>query len=142
MSGIRLKAILLGLLTDVTGSVLVGLALGALMAVMAAASGDTSRNHLAALLANPVVKLVGLAGTTFSTALGGYVASRLSRANGIQNSLAVGVLSIVLAVALAVLRPGVTPAWKLALGVVVTIPAALLGGRLATRTEVDMRGVQ
>ena len=128
----KAKAIIVGLLVDVIGSVVVGIVLGVVVAVVAVAKGGASPEALGALRANVFVKGFGLIGTTFFTALGGYIAARLSKPNGIRNAVAVGVLSLLLGIALAALMPGVTPRWKLIAGLVVTVPAAFFGGRIAT----------
>lgn len=133
LKSIKIKAVAVGLLTDIVGSVAVGVALAVFIAVVASNSGDTSPEHLVGLRANTYLKLIGLLGTTFFTGFGGYIAARLSLPNGFSNSLAVGLLSILLGLVLAVSTPGTTPIWKLLFGLILTVPAALAGGIIATR---------
>src|ERR1700694_1624649 len=109
VSDIRAKAVLLGLLTDIGGSICVGLALSIVIGVVAAMNGDVSPDHIAALRQNFTLKLTGLFGTTFFTALGGYVAARIARPTPLANSLAVGILSLLLAITLVAVFPGVSP---------------------------------
>ena len=130
LSAIRSKAVAFGLLTDILGSIFIGLALSIILVLY---SGDPTGNRLRELSANTMVKLIGLAGTLFFTALGGYVAARMSDPYGAENSLAVGLLSLSLGIMLAISVPGVTPQWKIVLGCILTVPAAMLGGRLAKR---------
>ena len=132
----NIKAVAAGLITDIVGSVAVGLALAILVAVVASIGGDASPNNLAVLRGNIYLRVIGLLGTTFFTGLGGYVAARMSRPNGISNSLAVGLLSVVLGIILAISAPGITPIWKLLIGLILTIPAALAGGKFATRASL------
>jgi hypothetical protein len=73
--------------------------------------------------------LASLAYGTATTVFGGYVAARLARAYPYFNALAVGVLGIVLGL---LLTSG-APWWFDALGYLITLPAALLGGHLAPR---------
>jgi hypothetical protein len=128
----KAKAVIVGLLVDVVGSVVVGIILGVLVAIIAIIKGGASPESLGALRANVLVKAVGLVGTTCFTALGGYVAARLSKPNEMKNAVAVGVLSLLLAIGLAAVMPGITPRWKLIAGLIVTVPAAFIGGRIAT----------
>jgi hypothetical protein len=127
----KTKAIIVGLLIDIAGSAVVGIVLGIGVALVAVATGSATPEAIGALGANVFVKAIGLAGTTFFTALGGYVAARMSKPNGIRSALAVGVISLLLGVALAVALPGVTPQWKLIAGLLLTLPAAFVGGRIA-----------
>jgi hypothetical protein len=133
---------MLGFLTDIGGSMGVGLVLGVLLGIVAAASGDFSSAHVAALRQNFALKLTGLMGTTFFTALGGYIATRVAKSTSLANSFAVGVLSLVLGISLAAAFPGVSPLWKIIAGCIVTIPAALLGGYLAARPKRCNRSLQ
>jgi hypothetical protein len=135
ISDIRAKAVLLGLLTDIGGSICVGLVLGVVIGIVAAISGDVSPGHIAALRQNFALKLTGLFGTTLFTALGGYVAARIARATPLANSLAVGIVSLLLAITLVAVFPGVSPPWKIIAGCIITIPAALLGGYFAARPK-------
>jgi MFS family permease len=129
----KARAIVAGLLVDVGGSVVVGIVLGVVVAIIAVVNVGPSAETLGALRSNVWVKAIGLVGTTFFTGLGGYVAARLSKPNGMKNAVAVGVLSLLLGIVLAVLLPGITPRWKLIAGLIITIPAAFAGGRLSTR---------
>ena len=131
ISDISAKAVLLGLLTDIVGSICVGFGLAIILGIMAAASGDLSPAHIEALRQNFFLRLSGLIGTTFFTALGGYVAARIAKETPLANSFAVGILSLVLAITLAASSAGVSPLWKVISGCIATIPAALLGGHFA-----------
>jgi len=130
---INIKAVTAGLLTDIIGSTAVGFAIAICIGVIASKSGNTSPEHLAVLRDNIYLRLSGLGGTTFFTGLGGYVAARMSKPNGIFNSLILGVICVLLGIVLAILMPGVTPIWKLLTGLILTVPAAWIGGRIATK---------
>ena len=128
------KAIIVGLLVDIGGSVVVGIVLGIVVGIIAVARGSTSPEALVALRANVYLKAIGLVGTTLSTGLGGYLAARMSRPNGLKNALVVGTISLILGIALALTMPGITPKWKLIAGLLLTLPAASVGGWIATGT--------
>lgn len=134
LKNIRFKAVAAGMIIDIAGSIAVGFAIVIYIAVVASNSGDTSLAHFTILKDNVYLRLLGLLGTIFFTGLGGYVAARLSRPNGLCNSLAVGLLGILLGTVLFISMPGIAPKWKFTLGVILTIPAALIGGRIATRS--------
>ena len=131
MKNIKLKAVAVGILIDIVGSTLVGILIGAFIGIIGKTSGDASMAHLKALQTSIPLKLLGLLGTTFFTGLGGYFAARLSPPNGFSNSLAVGIVSLMLGIVLSVILPGVTPPWKVIIGLILTIPAAVIGGRIA-----------
>lgn len=137
MKRIKPKAVLLGVLVDLGGSIVVGLVLAIAVAVVAGLGGDLSPGRMADLRSNSYLKLVGLIGTTFSTGLGGYVAARQSRPHGVSNAVAVGIVSLLLGITIAVLFPGVSPVWKVAAGAIVTLPAAYLGGRIADKRALS-----
>lgn len=129
-SDIRPRAILFGFLTDLIGSTITGIVLGIGIFFYAAFTHSGTPEHLAALLQNNALRIVGLIGTTLSTALGGYIAARLGIPFGRQHAVIVGCISLVLGIALAVLNPGITPTWKLISGLILTIPASWLGGTI------------
>jgi hypothetical protein len=133
MKHLSIRAVAIGVLVDLAGSVATGVALGIFVAIIAASTHTLSPEHMAALRNTFSVKLLGLVGTTFFTGLGGYVAARKTLPNGLVNSLAVGLVSLCLGISLAILVPGVTPLWKLIAGVILTVPAACVGGYVASR---------
>jgi hypothetical protein len=62
-----------------------------------------------------------------STVLGGFVAARIAKTRHYANAAVIGVLGVIFGVFLA----GWDPLWVDAIGLLLTIPAALLGGHLA-----------
>ncbi len=66
---------------------------------------------------------------TFTSVLGGYFAARLARRYPYFNAAALGLLGLVIGLA----TGGEAPWWFTAIGIVTTIPAALLGGHIASR---------
>jgi hypothetical protein len=70
---------------------------------------------------------LGLILGTASTVLGGYLAARLARNMPYWNALAFGVLGLLIST----IGSGDLPVWFKALGLLMTLPAALLGGHLA-----------
>jgi hypothetical protein len=136
VKGIRIKAILAGIAIDILGSILVGVVEGFIIFVIASRAGDTSRQHLLELKSKFLAEFSGLLGTTFSTGLGGYASTRLSRLNNLYNPFIVGVVSLLLGI-VASLYGGddLVPRWKVVLGIVFTVPAALAGGYAVPRSR-------
>ena len=129
----RFKAVGAGLVIDFIGSVCVGLVLGIVVSLAIGVRPDLQPEDYRRAASHAGVKAVGLAGTLFFTGLGSYVAARMSAPHEMANALAVGGLSLLLALGLVVAMPGVSPLWKIVAGVILTIPVALLGGFLAAR---------
>ena len=133
MKRIKIKAVIAGLATDIVGSIVVGVVFGILVVFIAKNSGGVTPENLKTIKSNIFLEFAGLLGTTFFTALGGYVAAKLSKPNGSINALAVGFLSLTLGITLALLAPNVSPSWKVILGIIVTVPAAFIGSLVASR---------
>lgn len=70
---------------------------------------------------------LGLILGTASTVLGGYLAARLARAVPYFNALAFGVLGLLISL----IGSGELPAWFNIIVLLLTLPAALLGGHIA-----------
>src|SRR5262249_2956099 len=70
---------------------------------------------------------LGLILGTASTVLGGYLAARLARAVPYFNALAFGVLGLLIGL----IGSSALPVWFNIVGLLLTLPAALLGGHIA-----------
>lgn len=127
------KAIIAGLLIDIAGSVGFGILTGVVVAVIAGAGGNTSSEFITALQANVYLKAFGLVEGTLFTGLGAFVTAQMSGPEGIRNALAMGTLSLLFGIVFAVIMPDKTPEWLVIIGMILTIPAAYIGGRLGTR---------
>jgi hypothetical protein len=79
--------------------------------------------------------LLVLAGWVLGALIGGYVAARIARKP--RPALTVGIVIVVGVIANAVMIPH--PLWMTAAGVLLPIPAAWLGAKLATRHTSDGR---
>jgi hypothetical protein len=136
---ISIKGILLGFLTDLACSItiglLIGLAMGLLAVILQARSqGDAqAASELAHRIGiSPLVLLGGGLVGLGCTALGGYVCGRVARQAPLLNAGLLGVLSIGLT---ALMAGKGSPLWFLIFSYVGVLPAALLGGWLASRTH-------
>lgn len=134
MKNFDLRAVIVGLAIDVGGSVLVGLLISLIIYLIVRNEGNMLTTLFFRLKTSPPIELLGLVCTTLCDGIGGYVAARMSsRERGTTNAFAVGVLSTLLGALFVAFHPGVVPAWKVWIGIIVTIPASLVGGRLAVR---------
>jgi hypothetical protein len=130
MNTIRIDAVAAGVMTNVAGSICVGVLLSLIVGVVGIAGFDIGLEQ-SAILPAQFIGLAGLAGRLFFTWLGGYVAARMVRTDGLESSFAVGLISVPLGVLLAFSVPGIPAAWSIISGVILTIPAARFGGEYA-----------
>ena len=90
-------------------------------------SDEQIRTAYQVLLQDVRYLTLGLILGTASTVLGGYLAARLARSMPYWNALAFGVLGLLISS----IGSGDLPAWFKVIGLLLTLPAAVLGGHLA-----------
>jgi hypothetical protein len=123
---IRVKAVALGALTDICGSVVVGSVLGLVTGIVLVARG-VPPNELSAHLEGPAVLVPGLIIGFGFTVLGGFVAGRVSKHREVMHGGLVGLVGLIWGL----LFWGAGPLWYQLISVVGIIPFGMLGGRLA-----------
>lgn len=130
MQGISIRAVILASLAvlgvDIVSSVLLtqmfgGPGLGSGM------SEEQIRSAYQVLLQDARYLMLGMILGTASTVLGGYLAARLAGSVPYFNAAAFGVLALLISS----IGAGELPAWFKIMGLLLTLPAALLGGHLA-----------
>lgn len=119
-----LIAMLLSLALDVVGAVLLHTVFGP--GLSEDMSPEQMKASVLAMQQSSAFLFASLLYGTGTTVFGGYVAARLARAFPYFNALAIGVAGIVLGLLLA----SASPWWADALGYLISVPAALFGGRL------------
>jgi len=140
---ISLKGIIIGSLVDVIGSLVVGMVIGAIWSanyVSSSGAHPTSAELQQYLMNSPYFILTSLLTGLALTAIGGYVAAVIARASELFNAGAVGALGLIF-VAISELISRATapsPNWYLAAALVLTLPAALLGGFLRGKTVPEL----
>jgi hypothetical protein len=137
--GSAFKAVTLGLLVDIGGTMLTSVALGIAYGATLAASG-MNRGEIEAALANisedSLISIAGsLIGMGFSV-LGGFVCARISRRQDYRLGSVLGTMSAGLGFAMGLGQ--VEAGWNLALALT-TFGAVLLGTRLGMRTRSPMQ---
>ncbi len=123
---INARAVIVGALVDTVGSAVIG---EIYLAAIAALSGATTPEDVSTIMDGSVslqaLQLVlGLA----MTAIGAYVAAWVAKANERTNAFAVGVISTGIGFVFVFSAPESAPFWAEAAGLLLTIPAAFLGG--------------
>ena len=130
---VELRALLAGVAADWLGTLLTAPILGVAFGV----GPETPDSRIQELLAAPEFILSATVHGSFFTALGGYVAARLAPDDPMRHALIVGALSLVLAILMAT-SPAEGPRaawWVGALGYLLVIPAAAVGGWLGSRAR-------
>ena len=96
---------------------------------------DASRAAEARAYESDLVNLISLIAGLGCTLLGGIVAARRAGRSFVRHGGWVGVVSLVLGVALLALFPQETlqPAWVQVLGLLLIVPAGMLGGGVVAR---------
>ena len=123
---VSLKAVFLGLVVDIVGTVVVGLVLGALLGMYLISQG-VAPDELSAQLEDPGYIVPGLVVGLSVTVLGGFIAGRVAGRSEVLHGGLVGMLGVVLGFPLMVFYPE----WYDAVSLITIIPCGMLGGRLA-----------
>lgn len=90
-------------------------------------SQDEIRRAYEVLMQDVRYLTLGMILGTASTVLGGYLAARLARSMPYFNALAFGVLGMLISM----IGTGDLPMWFKILGLILSLPAAVLGGHIA-----------
>ena len=135
--GWSVKAVCLGSLIAIGGSMIVGILVMAVAGVSQAAGGASPDEIGARMMSFDMLALQASIGTGFSL-LGGYVAARISKAREVQHAVASGIPCVLLGLALG---RGSLPVWFWVLCYALLFPAAALGGVWArSRNRVHASG--
>ena len=127
--GINIKALVLGAVTDISGSLIVGTILGVVMGIVLAAQG-IPQNAIEARLQGMLLIPGLLIGFGF-TVLGGFVAGRVSKSNEVMHGGIVGCIGLFFGL----LFWASSPLWLNIASLVGTVPIGMLGGRIAATTR-------
>lgn len=132
MRGVSLKAVLLATAATLGLDIVSGMLLLALLggdSLAPTLTDDQRRAAIMALASNPAFMVPSLVLGTLTTVIGGYLTARIAKTLPYMNSLAFGLLGIVIAV----LTAQDLPLWYSVLGIGSLVPAALVGGYIAKR---------
>ncbi len=127
-SDLNVRAVVVGALVDTIGTLIVGLLFDA---AVSAAYASPSADALAAMVYHSVpLQLAQLALGLALTAIGAYVAAHLAKKEPLLHAFAVGVISTGVGFIFVFSAPEGAPFWAEAAGLILTIPAAFLGGEI------------
>jgi hypothetical protein len=129
-SGIRPKAILIGIVADIGATYL---AMAILMVSIGGGTRDLSEEDARQLIETtfqqaPYLLLSGALGL-LATALGGFVAAKVATVAPLLNAACVGLFDLVFGILLS----GDAPLWFSVIALLLTLPAAITGGVLWRR---------
>lgn len=128
MTDLSARAVILGTLVDTLGTLIAG---EILYGVVGVASGVASAEELSVIIDGSVtLQLVTVVLGLAMTAAGAYVAARAAKANERAHAFAVGVVSTVLGFTVVFATPESAPFWAQATSLMLTIPAAFVGGEI------------
>jgi len=136
-TGISIKAVVLGFLTDSGGSIVVGIAYGLVICIGLLIKG-VPPDKIVTHLHGPVIEIPSLFFGFGCTLLGGYVAGRIAKHSEILHGGLVGALGI----PLGFLVCGSLPLWVNIVTFAGLVPAGLLGGHLAKQKHQKPNDVQ
>lgn len=136
-TGIRIKAIVLGVLADIGVSLVVGIAYGIGLTVCLFIKGIRPE-EIGAHLSGSVILIPSLLIGFGATLLGGFVAGRVAKQSEILHGAIVGALGI----PLCFIDVGGFPLWFTIVSCVGLAPAGMAGGYLARKKRLRMNDVQ
>jgi len=141
MSSISIKAIAIGSLIDIGGSMLTGGVYTFVYAILLASENVPPEEMQRRVLADPAYYIITLIMGLAFMVLGGYVAARIARAREIMHAFWVGVVAIGISLLfLSGADTSMYPAWYLPVSFGLTVPAAVLGGYVAQRRAIAKVG--
>jgi hypothetical protein len=128
MTGLIPRAVIIGSLVDIAGTFFVDALYGVLIVQL---TGATSQEDLATVIEGSIaLQVVQLALGLSLTAIGAYVAALLAAGNERTNAFGVGVLSTLISFLFVFTAPESASFWVEAAGLLLTVPAAFLGGEI------------
>lgn len=133
-SGIRPKAVLLGIIADIGATLLISTALITYLGAKAGMESlpeEEARQLIVDAFQTPPYLLLGGVLGLLATALGGFVAARVAGVAPLLNAACVGVFGVLLGI----LFIGEAPLWFSLIAILLTPPAAIAGGVVWRRSN-------
>lgn len=132
MKDLNVRAVLIGSLVDILGSFILG---GVFFAVLGSATGAPSAEELSRIYESSLqLQMSTVALGLTMTAIGAYVAARLTKGFERMHAFAVGVVSTAMGFSIVFAAPESSPFWSQAASLILTIPAAFVGGEVRRAT--------
>jgi hypothetical protein len=132
----RVWAVVVGMLVDIVATFVVVFGMGVVFAATHMAPGLTSERLQRMWLESTSNQIAAYAAGLLCTVLGGYIAARMGKGLPLRHALAVGIIGVLWGVLGWAVAPESSPSTLItATTLVVTVPAALLGGWLRARSN-------
>lgn len=132
MKKINIKAIAIGSLVDIGGSLVFGMVMGLVIGVIYAVKNGNADGFEEYYYSNSIMLMVFLVIGLLFVSLGGYVAGKTAKQNQILQAMGVGVCSIVFGAFFS----ADLPLWFNATSYALVLPFAYVGGRFAVANHV------
>jgi hypothetical protein len=129
-AGSTLKAVAYGVLTDLVGTTVAGVALLIVFSTILLGQGHTPDGLAAELLDSSTYMVVSLGVGLSFTVLGGYVAARVANRREYWHALIVGIIVLVIGELMVSADPTSMPLSIRIIGDLLVVPAALFGAHL------------
>jgi hypothetical protein len=124
---LKIKAIVIGSVIDIVGSLVFGAIFSIVMGVLHAMNGKDISSFERDFYSNVPAMTFGLIIGLLFTVLGGYCSARIAKENEKINAASVGVVGFITCLPFI----GSLPLWYNAASLILVIPAAYLGGMIA-----------
>ena len=129
----RPLAVFIGWLADIGFTMVTSMALGVVAAIWFIGQGVTLDELEAAVTASHWIQGIGMGLGACGTVVGAYIAVWLGKTMPMVHASVLGVVSLLTSLVPLLLAPDMQPVWVELSGLVLVIPAALLGGWLRAR---------
>lgn len=125
------KAVLLGTLVDIAGTLVVGIIIAMIALGMYVSDGGDIDTFEGDIYSNTLLLLFAMTLGFGFTVLGGYIAGRIAGGSPLFNASLVGLAGIIIGL----FFWGEGPLWSDIAGILLSIPAAYLGGMIAVKRK-------
>lgn len=129
---IKIKAVTLGFIIDITGSVFIGIIMGIVLVKLYPENSSSVDDFIQFYYSNIILMTITLVIGLCFTFLGSYIAAKLSNGEEIINAIAVGILGIVAGLFFI----GSLPMWYNLLSFITIPPISFLGGYFAKKINI------
>lgn len=131
---INIKAVLLGILVDIAGTLTLGLLIIGLLLSIYFVSQGIPFDEMETYMQNDVPSIfLTIAVGLYFTFLGGFVAGRVAKSDEILNSSIVGIIGVLFIL----LFWNESSFWQNIIGLIFTIPVAVLGGKSSIKKSAQ-----
>ena len=136
-SNLNIRAIGIGVLVDIGGTIVAALIFAIVYSIILSQQGYSPDEIESMMTTSSFVYFVGLILGLGCTVLGGFVCGRITKREEVKHSALVGLVGLVLAL---LSTGGPEPIWYQIIGVILTVPLAVVGGYIAYTKNKAIKG--